>query len=63
MPSSNKASLSALLHPATSGSDAAPTGLNSAGSSPRACGLAAVEKSGVSEDARALRMLDRKFCI
>ncbi|KEY68029.1 hypothetical protein S7711_08387 [Stachybotrys chartarum IBT 7711] len=63
MPSSNKASLSALLHPATSGSDAAPAGLNSAGSSPRACGLAAVEKSGVSEDARALRMLDRKFCI
>jgi hypothetical protein len=51
----NKASLSALLHP-TSTSDK----VSSANSSPRACGIAAVEKS---EDARALRMLDRKFCI
>lgn len=54
----NKASLSALLHhaPETNGSN------DSAHSSPRTNG-ATLEKGGVSEDARALRMLDRKFCI
>ncbi|KAH7146376.1 Gti1/Pac2 family-domain-containing protein [Dactylonectria macrodidyma] len=64
--SGNKASLSALLHPTpasseTGSNNAATTG--SAGSSPRANGICGLEKGGVSEDARALRMLDRKFCI
>lgn len=59
--SGNKASLSALLHPTTNG-DAKPASIGSANSSPRINGVK-MEKSGVSEDARALRMLDRKFCI
>ncbi|KAL7813281.1 Gti1/Pac2 family domain-containing protein [Trichoderma aethiopicum] len=59
---SNKASLSALLHPTTSSStEAGATG--SAHSSPRATTITIAEKGGASEDARALRMLDRKFCI
>ncbi|KAI9147680.1 cAMP-independent regulatory protein pac2 [Paramyrothecium foliicola] len=60
---SNKASLSALLHPTPSSSDSPSLRPGSANSSPRSCGLAAIEKGGVSEDARALRMLDRKFCL
>lgn len=52
-------SLSALLHPTPSSSE---PGSAKTGSSPRANGLA-LDKAGVSEDARALRMLDRKFCI
>jgi hypothetical protein len=62
---SNKASLSALLHPtptpAVSESGSVKPG--SASSSPRVSGACGLEKGGVSEDARALRMLDRKFCI
>ncbi|KAK1251540.1 hypothetical protein MKX07_007019 [Trichoderma sp. CBMAI-0711] len=59
---SNKASLSALLHPTTSSSTEA--GANgSAHSSPRTASITMAEKGGASEDARALRMLDRKFCI
>ncbi|KAK5995512.1 cAMP-independent regulatory protein pac2 [Cladobotryum mycophilum] len=57
----NKASLSALLHPTPSSSESGNNG--SASSSPRATGLGLPEKGGASEDARALRMLDRKFCI
>lgn len=63
---SNKASLSALLHPTPASSEpgsANPATSGSAGSSPRANGICGLEKGGVSEDARALRMLDRKFCI
>jgi hypothetical protein len=49
----HKSNLSALLH-----HDASDRG------SPQSCAVAAAsEKGGVSEDARALRMLDRKFCI
>lgn len=58
----NKASLSALLHPTTNG-ETKTASIGSANSSPRTNGITAVEKGGVSEDARALRMLDRKFCI
>ncbi|KAF4462641.1 cAMP-independent regulatory [Fusarium albosuccineum] len=60
---SNKASLSALLHPTPAASDAGSAKPGSAGSSPRTNGTCGLEKGGVSEDARALRMLDRKFCI
>ncbi|KAF4985853.1 hypothetical protein FDECE_16273 [Fusarium decemcellulare] len=60
---SNKASLSALLHPTPAASDAGSAKPGSAGSSPRTNGACGLEKGGVSEDARALRMLDRKFCI
>ena len=49
----NKASLSALLHP-----QPAIKTETDANNSPTM-----EEKTGVSEDARALRMLDRKFCI
>ncbi|KAK0764785.1 hypothetical protein N5P37_002253 [Trichoderma harzianum] len=59
---SNKASLSVLLHPTTSSnSEAGANG--SAHSSPRTSNVALAEKGGASEDTRALRMLDRKFCI
>lgn len=60
-PSSNghRPSLSALLHPTPASSEAG----DNAGDSPRCGGLPPPEKMGVSEDARALRMLDRKFCI
>ncbi|KJZ71720.1 hypothetical protein HIM_08917 [Hirsutella minnesotensis 3608] len=55
--------LSALLHPTpASEPGSAKTTSSSANSSPRVSGLA-LEKSGASEDVRALRMLDRKFCI
>ncbi|KAF4967550.1 hypothetical protein FSARC_4935 [Fusarium sarcochroum] len=60
---SNKASLSALLHPTPAASESGSAKPGSAGSSPRATGACGLEKGGVSEDARALRMLDRKFCI
>lgn len=59
----NKASLSALLHPTPAASDAGSAKAGSASSSPRTKGICGLEKGGVSEDARALRMLDRKFCI
>ncbi|KAK7419563.1 Gluconate transport-inducing protein [Neonectria magnoliae] len=62
----NKASLSALLHPTPASSEpgsANPVSNGSASSSPRTNGICGLEKGGVSEDARALRMLDRKFCI
>ncbi|KAJ6441289.1 cAMP-independent regulatory protein pac2 [Purpureocillium lavendulum] len=58
----HRSSLSALLHPTPPSSEAGtakPPSNGSASSSPRI----KVEKGGVSEDARALRMLDRKFCI
>lgn len=61
----HRSSLSALLHPtASSGepSSAQPASSGSGSSSPRT-NSATAEKGGVSEDARALRMLDRKFCI
>ncbi|KAF9769384.1 hypothetical protein IL306_013182 [Fusarium sp. DS 682] len=61
--SSNKASLSALLHPTPAPSESGSVKPSSASSSPRAAGACGLEKGGVSEDARALRMLDRKFCI
>ncbi|KAI0015773.1 Gti1/Pac2 family-domain-containing protein [Xylariomycetidae sp. FL0641] len=68
---SNKASLSALLlhpTPANSEPNSANPGSNSAGSSPRAMtagatGPAAGLDMSRGEDARALRSLDRKFCI
>ncbi|KAH6896850.1 Gti1/Pac2 family-domain-containing protein [Thelonectria olida] len=62
----NKASLSALLHPTPANSEpgsANPAANGSASSSPRSSGICGLEKGGVTEDARALRMLDRKFCI
>ncbi|KND89367.1 cAMP-independent regulatory protein pac2 [Tolypocladium ophioglossoides CBS 100239] len=61
----HRSSLTALLHPTPSSSEpnsAKPASSGSGSSSPRAGGATA-EKGGVSEDARALRMLDRKFCI
>lgn len=60
---SGLSTLHAVLHhtPATSESGSAKPG--SAASSPRASVACGLEKGGVSEDARALRMLDRKFCI
>ncbi|PNY25363.1 cAMP-independent regulatory protein pac2 [Tolypocladium capitatum] len=65
----HRTSISALLHPTPASSEptgAKPTsgggGGGSDGGSPRA-NCAAAAKGGVSEDARALRMLDRKFCI
>ncbi|KAF5243935.1 hypothetical protein FANTH_7948 [Fusarium anthophilum] len=60
---SNKASLSALLHPTPAPSESGSAKPGSASSSPRSAGACGLEKGGVSEDARALRMLDRKFCI
>ncbi|KAH6606089.1 hypothetical protein Trco_005242 [Trichoderma cornu-damae] len=60
--SGNRASLSALLHP-TPPSNAEAVPIGSAHSSPRTASIAMAEKGGASEDARALRMLDRKFCI
>ncbi|KAF4443569.1 cAMP-independent regulatory [Fusarium acutatum] len=60
---SNKASLSALLHPTPAPSESGSVKPGSASSSPRPAGACGLEKGGVSEDARALRMLDRKFCI
>ncbi|CAM1509123.1 Fc.00g028620.m01.CDS01 [Cosmosporella sp. VM-42] len=56
----NKASLSALLHPTTNG-DSKPPSNGSASSSPRTQGATVKTEGGVSEDARVLRMLDRKF--
>ncbi|KAJ9145353.1 cAMP-independent regulatory protein pac2 [Pleurostoma richardsiae] len=66
----NKASLSALLHPTPIKTEptGANSGVNSAGSSPRQAGMA--PSSGIgkrsnpfNEDARALQVLDKKFCI
>ncbi|KAK9441740.1 cAMP-independent regulatory protein pac2 [Metarhizium brunneum] len=61
-PSGHRSSLSALLHPASDSSSSKPASNGSSSSSPRISN-AALEKCGVSEDARALRMLDKKFCI
>ncbi|GJN71163.1 cAMP-independent regulatory protein pac2 [Purpureocillium lilacinum] len=61
----HRSSLSALLHPTPPSSEAGtakPPSNGSASSSPRMKSIK-VENGGVSEDARALRMLDRKFCI
>ncbi|KHO02085.1 cAMP-independent regulatory protein pac2 [Metarhizium album ARSEF 1941] len=58
----HRSSLSALLHP-TSDSPGIKTATNGSGSSSPRVNGAVSEKCGVSEDARALRMLDRKFCI
>ncbi|PHH67477.1 hypothetical protein CDD80_827 [Ophiocordyceps camponoti-rufipedis] len=58
-------SLSALLHPTPASSEpgsAKTCSSGSAGSSPRTAGVV-LDKAGASEDVRALRMLDRKFCI
>ncbi|UKZ49735.1 hypothetical protein TrVGV298_003984 [Trichoderma virens] len=60
--SGNKASLSVLLHP-TPAPNSEPGASGSAHSSPRTSNIALAEKGGASEDTRALRMLDRKFCI
>ncbi|KAF5607752.1 cAMP-independent regulatory protein [Fusarium pseudoanthophilum] len=60
---SNKASLSALLHPTPAPSESGSVKPGSASSSPRAAGACGLEKGGVSEDARVLKMLDRKFCL
>ncbi|KAB5518740.1 Gti1/Pac2 family-domain-containing protein [Coniochaeta sp. 2T2.1] len=65
----NKTSLSSLLHPTPTNSEpnSANPGTNSAGSSPRAVangGAANVPApSQRGEDVRALRVLDKKFCI
>jgi hypothetical protein len=69
----NKTSLSSLLHPTPTNSEpnSANPGTNSAGSSPRAPiangiganGAAPSGKRPFGEDARALHVLDKKFCI
>lgn len=69
----NKTSLSSLLHPAPTNSEPNGTnaGTNSAGSSPRAhmgngVGANGATPSGkrpFGEDARALQVLDKKFCV
>uniref|UniRef100_L2FBB5 Camp-independent regulatory protein pac2 n=1 Tax=Colletotrichum fructicola (strain Nara gc5) TaxID=1213859 RepID=L2FBB5_COLFN len=67
----NKASLSALLlHPTPSSSEASSANaISSANSSPRTAGAIAGlpppmdRPAGMSHDAKALQMLDRKFCI
>ncbi|KAK8100886.1 hypothetical protein PG999_011260 [Apiospora kogelbergensis] len=66
-----QSNLSALLHPTPANSEpnsANPASSNSAGSSPRAMNASTTGPSGPKdmfnrEDARALRSLDRKFCI
>ncbi|PHH59576.1 hypothetical protein CDD81_2841 [Ophiocordyceps australis] len=63
--SGQRPTLSALLHPTPSNSEpgSARTASNaSASSSPRSSGVA-LDKPSVSEDARAISMLNRKFCI
>ncbi|KAF3360756.1 hypothetical protein VD0004_g6404 [Verticillium dahliae] len=66
---SNKASLSALLHPAPAGIDTAGalphavTGAGSPNGSPRTIPAPSERPGGMSHDAKALQMLDRKFCI
>jgi hypothetical protein len=52
-----RGSLSALLHPTTESNHSGSSG--SAHGSPQTTGLSLSEKTGVSEDTRALRMLDR----
>jgi hypothetical protein len=73
----NKTSLSSLLHPTPTNSEpnSANPGSNSAGSSPRTAngpgsngvgvnGTSASQKRAFGgEDARALHVLDKKFCI
>ncbi|KAF5024017.1 hypothetical protein F66182_3919 [Fusarium sp. NRRL 66182] len=60
---SSKTSLSALLHPTPAASESGSVKPGSTSSSPRATGVCGLDKGGVSEDARALSLLDRKFCI
>ncbi|KAH7182988.1 Gti1/Pac2 family-domain-containing protein [Fusarium flagelliforme] len=55
--------LHAVLHHTPAASESGSVKPSSAASSPRVSGACGLEKGGVSEDARALRMLDRKFCI
>lgn len=62
MNGSHRSSLSSLLHPANEPPVNQLVGNSSVPSSPRTNGLLP-EKCGVSEDTRALRMLDRKFCL
>ncbi|KAK2590204.1 Gluconate transport-inducing protein [Conoideocrella luteorostrata] len=62
MNASHRLNLSALLHPASDSPIIKSESNGSGSSSPRTSG-ALLEQGGVSEDARALRMLDRKFCI
>ena len=70
-PTAKQSNLSALLHPTPANSEpnsANPASSNSAGSSPRAMNAGTTGPPGAKdmfnrEDARALRSLDRKFCI
>ncbi|RDA91833.1 hypothetical protein CP533_3645 [Ophiocordyceps camponoti-saundersi (nom. inval.)] len=62
----SRPSLSALLHPTPANSEpgsAKTVSSGSASSSPRANGLVLDKTGANNEDYRALRMLDRKFCI
>ncbi|TWU75902.1 hypothetical protein ED733_005950 [Metarhizium rileyi] len=58
----HRSSLSVLLHPTSDSPVSKPASNCSGSSSPRSNG-AVLEKSGASEDMRAIRMLDKKFCI
>ncbi|KAI1260319.1 Gti1/Pac2 family-domain-containing protein [Xylariaceae sp. FL1019] len=58
--SSNKPSLSLLLHPTPANSEPSSANAGSASSSPRALAASAHE---MSHDVKAIRSLDRKFCI
>ncbi|KAI1851416.1 hypothetical protein JX265_000350 [Neoarthrinium moseri] len=63
---SSKASLSALLHPTPANSEpnsANPASINSANSSPRAMTAGPADSYNNNEDVKAIRSLDRKFCI
>ncbi|KAK8136342.1 Gti1/Pac2 family protein [Apiospora sp. TS-2023a] len=70
-PTAKQSNLSALLHPTPANSEpnsANPASSNSASSSPRAMNAGTTGPPGAKdmfnrEDARALRSLDRKFCI
>ncbi|KAK8066401.1 hypothetical protein PG997_013148 [Apiospora hydei] len=70
-PAAKQSNLSALLHPTPANSEpnsANPASSNSANSSPRAMNAGTTGPPGAKdmfnrEDARALRSLDRKFCI
>ncbi|GAO14947.1 uncharacterized protein UV8b_05116 [Ustilaginoidea virens] len=57
-----RSSLCALLHPTSSSPKIKQESTASGNGSPKANGIL-LDKCGVSEDARALRMLDRKFCL
>ncbi|KAM0293623.1 hypothetical protein ACHAPM_011624 [Fusarium culmorum] len=53
----------ALNHTTPPASESGSIQLSSITSSPRASSVCRLERGGFSEDARALKMLDRKFCI